>query len=222
MSLRDYLFYQEPGIELYCGDCREVLPLLEMNPIWSCVLADPPYGIGHNTSYASRGRGQLAATSDFPPCVGDDKPFDPEMLLRVSGESILWGANHYSTRLPPGGSWLIWDKRVREGIGVNDHADAEMAWTSIRQPVRIFRHMWNGFWRDSEKGESYHPMQKPVALMTWCLSFTDARFVIDPYSGSGPVLLAAKMLNRNAIGIEIEPKYCEIAIKRLRQEVLPL
>jgi DNA modification methylase len=66
-----------------------------------------------------------------------------------------------------------------------------------------------------------HPTQKPVALMRWCLSFVpDAQLILDPFMGSGTTLRAAKDLGRRAIGIEIEERYCEIAVKRLAQEVL--
>jgi site-specific DNA-methyltransferase (adenine-specific) len=69
-----------------------------------------------------------------------------------------------------------------------------------------------------------HPTQKPVALMRWVLGlpWTVRGTVLDPYMGSGPVLLAAKDFGLAAIGIEIEERYCEIAARRLSQEVLPL
>ena len=79
--------------------------------------------------------------------------------------------------------------------------------------------MWSGGYRDSERGTSFHPCQKPVALMRWCLSFCDGT-ILDPFMGSGTTLRAAKDLGRQAIGIEIEEKYCEIAANRLRQKVL--
>jgi aspartate carbamoyltransferase catalytic subunit len=85
--------------------------------------------------------------------------------------------------------------------------------------------MWNGFLRDSERGEGYHPTQKPVALMAWCLEKAKVPIgatVLDPYMGSGTTLLAAKDLGRSAIGIEREEKYCEIAAKRLSADVINL
>jgi site-specific DNA-methyltransferase (adenine-specific) len=209
-------YYQDSAVTIYHGDCREVLPMLDGVDL---ILTDPPYGINHPTDYAARGRGNRARTHDFKPVFGDDAEFNPTALLSIA-PCVLWGANYYVDKLPTG-NWLVWDKRVREGVGVNDQADGELAWTNAVKGVRIFRHMWNGMWRDSERGESYHPMQKPAALMRWCLSKAGKPPLIgDPYCGSGPVLRAAKDLGLRAIGIEIEEQYCEIAASRMAQEVL--
>jgi DNA modification methylase len=74
-----------------------------------------------------------------------------------------------------------------------------------------------------QESQRKHPTQKPIKLMTWCLSFfPDARTILDPFMGSGTTLVAAKQLGRRAIGIELEEKYCEIAVQRLAQKVLQL
>jgi len=210
-------YYEEAGIAIYHGDCREMLHLLD----YEVLVSDPPYGINHPTDYATRGRGKLANTNDFVPVHGDDSAFDPSFLID-SRQAILWGANYYADKLPRSSGWLVWDKRVQQGVGVNDQADCELAWTNCVKGARVFRHMWNGFWKDSERGESYHPTQKPVALMRWVLNlkWVIDGTVCDPYMGSGSALLAAKELGRKAIGIEIEEKYCEIAAKRLAQGVM--
>ncbi len=86
----------------------------------------------------------------------------------------------------------------------------------------MFRHFWDGFNRQSERGIArVHPMQKPEALMAWCLTFLEAPSYLDPYAGVGTTLVAAKRAGLTAIGIEIEERYCEIAAQRLSQEVLP-
>lgn len=218
-------YYQDDLVTLYHGDWQDIPAEVLLADKLSgdmVLVTDPPYGIAHPTDFASRKRGRLGGTSDFPPVVGDSTPFSPAPLIGLDMPSVLFGANHYASRLPDSPSWIVWDKRVREGVGVNDHADGELAWTNLGGPLRIFRHMWNGMWRDSERGESYHPMQKPVALMRWVIQRCPPGTVLDPYAGSGTTLVAAKSLNRRAIGIEIEERYCEIAAKRLGQEVLGL
>lgn len=230
MSLRDYLFHEEPGITLYCGDARVIVPLLCMNTTYclemcsgACslvIVSDPPYGIDHPTDFHARGRDNLAACRDYAPVAGDADAFDPAWLLALGRPTCLWGANHYASKLPDASGWLVWDKERPDDL---DQATCELAWTNYVKGVRRFRWLWHGMMRAS-KEDLVHPTQKPLALMKWCLSmrWTPPGLVLDPYAGSGTTLEAAKAVGRRAIGIEIEPRYCEIAVKRLRQEVLAL
>ncbi len=209
--------YNHQGIAIIHGDCREILPLLPAGSI-DLVLTDPPYGINHPTNYHSRGRGALAECHDYPPVFGDDEPFDPTWLLSYGLPMVLWGANYYAHKLPPSSGWLVWDKLRPDAL---DQSTCELAWTNFIKGVRRYRFLWNGMIKAS--GEALvHPTQKPIALMRWVLTlrWTPAGTVLDPFLGSGTTLRAAKDLGRKAIGIEIEEKYCEIAAKRLAQEVL--
>lgn len=225
-------YYEHRGITIYHGDCREILPSL---PPVGLLLCDPPYGIGLAVDYADRfspqpGSARWWSSSDrklnvrHKPIVGDDEPFDPAHLISFPAQRrVLWGANWYANRLPDSGGWWMWDKRN----GKRDVSDAdwpmgegELAWTDVGKGVRIFRHTWFGLIRDSEHGDHYHPTQKPSALMAWCIEKAKVPgTILDPYAGSGPTLIAAKAMGRKAIGIEIEERYCEIAAKRLSQEV---
>jgi site-specific DNA-methyltransferase (adenine-specific) len=213
-------FYHDGLVTIYCGDWRSVAPTLAGVDL---VLTDPPYGVKLNTSYKASQRGVLAGANDYPPIAGDDKPFDPSPFVNYPGV-VLWGANYYADKLPPRGSWLVWDKR--DGSGFNDQADAELAWVSgVTGTVpRLFAHRWNGMIKASEKDQRrMHPSQKPVALMSWCLSFfPDARLVFDPFMGSGPVARACKERGIRYIGCEIVREYCERAAERCSQEVLDL
>jgi len=196
---------------LYLGDCREILPTL---PKVDAVVTDPPYGIG----YVHRGGGGcLARSTQFGgvAVVGDELPFDPAPWLGFP-EVILWGANHYASRLPDATCWLTWDKR--DGVCANDQADCEHAWTNLAGPARLKRHLWNGMLKQSERGAArVHPTQKPVAVMQWAIEQTDARSILDPFMGSGTTGVAAIKLGRKFIGIEIEPKYFDIACRRIEE-----
>ena len=223
-------YYQHAGITIYHGDCREILPTL---PKVDLVLTDPPYGIGESSrKNATRGkpfggkpegrntRGTAIPPTDYGVYEWDNERASDDRILLALGladQAIVWGGQYFSGILTPNAKWLVWDK-----LNSGDFADCELAWTSLPGAVRIFRHMWNGMLRDSERDCSrVHPTQKPIALMKWCLSFApDTKTVIDPFCGSGSVLVAAKATGRQAIGIEIEEKYCEVAAKRLSQEVL--
>lgn len=207
-------YYCEDGITIYHGDCREILPHIEAD----MVVTDPPYGIALDTS------SRCDWLPDHEPVAGDDEPFDPGHLVALGLPTILWGANHYASRLPDSRGWLAWDKATRNGLDLKQ-AEVEFAWSNFISRPRAFRHMWSGAFRDSERGTRYHPTQKPVALMAWCLSLVPDMYgdlVLDPYMGSGPTLRAAKDLGRRAIGIELEERYCEIAVQRLAQMNLDL
>lgn len=194
-------YYEEKGITIYHGNCREILPSLCKIDL---VSTDPPYGIGESNERALS-RGKLAKPRDYGTFDWDKQKISPELFQMVKNAGFyacIWGGNYY--QVDPSSCWLVWDKRN----GTNDFADCELAWTNYPSAVRMKSHLWNGMIRkDSEI--LFHPTQKPVAIM-----------IIDPFMGSGTTLRAAKDLGRSAIGIEIEEKYCEIAVKRLAQEVL--
>ena len=208
-------YYDHAGIQIFHGDCREILP--QVSGV-DAIVADPPYGISYvhgaiNIPNATRFAGV--------PVFGDDAPFDPAHLLAFE-KVLLWGANHYAPTLP-NGRWLVWDKRCGM-IPDRDTSDCEFAWArgSVGNCARIFRLVWDGFIRGGgEQGvPRVHPTQKPLSLMKWCIGFFPGiAKIADPYMGAGTTLVAAKAEGIDAIGIEIEEKYCEIAAKRLSQEV---
>jgi DNA modification methylase len=217
MSLPTPYFDDGNGIVIYHGDCRSILPSLAAAAV-DLVLTDPPYGIDLDTDYAN-GKHRDGTIHDR--IAGDSEPFDPSHLLTFK-RLILWGANCYADKLPPSPVWLSWDKVTQNGLNLRI-AEHELAWTNCISRPRVFRHMWSGGYRASERSTAYHPSQKPVALMQWCLSLVkNTSSVLDPYMGSGPVLEAAKRLGHRAIGIELSERYCEIAARRLSQEVLQL
>ena len=204
-------YYDHGGITIYHGDCREILPSLGR---FDLLLTDPPYGIALDTS------SRWDWLPDQERVANDEAPFDPGWLLGLDAPSVLWGANHYASRLPDEKGWLAWDKATRNGLDLKQ-AEIEFAWTNCIARPRCFRHMWSGAFRASERGTRWHPTQKPVALMSWCLGLVpEAKLVVDPYMGSGPVAKACKARGLRYVGIELVEKYCEIAVERLAQESL--
>ena len=198
--------------ELHHGDCRELLPLL---PTFSCIVSDPPYGIG----FAHGGEGRKKAfRTKFAnvSVIGDDAPFDPAFLTALGLPTVLWGANHYASRLDNSGAWLCWDKRAASGHS-NKFSDCELAWTNKKHVTRMFRHHWDGMVKASENGEPRtHPTQKPVALMAWCIAHLGSPSVVfDPYMGTGATGVAAMNLGLKFIGVEIHRPYFDIACERI-------
>lgn len=189
---------------LILGDCLEVLPTLGKV---DAVVTDPPYGIGAIWSKGSEKHGWGKANSEAVlRNEWDDKPPPKElfdMLLQQSDQQIIWGGNYFE--LPPTRCWLIWNKPERNF----SLAEAEMAWTNRDNVIRVLDY------RRSDAGRE-HPTQKPVEVMSWSLGFTSGT-VLDPFMGSGTTLVACAKLGRKGIGIELEPKYFDIACRRVEQ-----
>lgn len=204
-------YYESGGITIYHGDCREILPALEKVDL---VLTDPPYGIGRLWSEGSpkHGWSKSNQTKDERNVWDAEAPSQETLdLVRAAGKTqIIWGGNYF--QLPPSRCWLVWNKPER-GFSL---AEAELAWTNMDAVVRVFD------FRRSDPGRE-HPTQKPLELMQWCIARVGeerSRTIVDPFMGSGTTLRAAKDFGRTAIGIELEEKYCEIAVRRLAQECL--
>lgn len=204
---------------LYLGDCMDVM--LTLNGSYDAILADPPYGISYIPSGGgggikdSNGKRYKKRFTGKDVVIGDDEPFDPKFMLRANVPTIMWGGNHYASRLPDSKAWLVWDKR--RGTSTNDFADCEIAWTNLKTPARCLPHLWNGMLKDSERGDvRVHPTQKPVAVMKWCLSFLpDAKLILDPFMGSGTTGVACAKTGRRFIGIELDEDYFDIACRRI-------
>jgi site-specific DNA-methyltransferase (adenine-specific)/modification methylase len=216
---------------LYLGDSFKLMRRydgISPNPLRfgiDAVITDPPWGADTlcNSQRFTKKESPYWRNVDTSKVVahdqihGDKEEFDPSLF--VIGKTVLWGANWFAQRLAHSGGWLIWDKRIgAERMADNGWplGEAELAWTNVRGSTRVFRNLWSGLLRTTEKGEFYHPTQKPIALMQWCIEQCgDAQTIIDPFMGSGTTGVACMNLGRKFIGIEIEPKYFEIACERI-------
>jgi site-specific DNA-methyltransferase (adenine-specific) len=200
-------YYEHAGITIYHGDCRDFFA--DNDARFDVVLTDPPYGIARVWKGGFKNGWQKCSTQSEERNEWDKEAPPVELwptILKVATQVIVWGGNYFP--LPPSRGWLVWVKPERNF----SLSEAELAWTSIDTVIRVYEAV-----RHIENRE--HPTEKPVDLMRWCLNKTPGETVVDPFMGSGTTLRAAKDLGRRAIGIEIEEKYCEIAAKRLSQEV---
>lgn len=215
-------YYEHAGITIYHGDCREIAPTLGDE---FAVVTDPPYGMDWDTDSTrytageerhKRGMGR----SDWGEIHGDNEPFDPARWLQYPA-AVFWGYHHFAQALPLG-SVFVWIKRADHLFG-SFLSDCELAWRKGGHGVYAYRKQFPPPSRMAENdGSVAHPTQKPLGLMAWCIARcgSESLPVLDPFMGSGTTLRAAKNLGRKAIGIEIEERHCEIAAKRLSQEVL--
>lgn len=203
---------------LMCGDCNEAGAFLRSLGRPALGLHDPPYGIdivGKGLADGKRHGNALAKRSKFRPIHGDESDYNPAILLGSAKTVVAFGANHFADKLPPSAAWIVWDKRA--DLPSNGFSDCELAWVSTGGSARIIRHMWNGFLRDSEKGERrVHPTQKPVAVLADIIGrYTKPGDVVtDFYLGSGSTLIACERTKRKCIGTEIDPRYCDTVIAR--------
>ena len=211
MSAAHDPYYQDDHCIIYHGDCRDIMPDLSFD----VIVTDPPYGIALQTDYSSLN----GSTKEYQAVHGDDEPFDPSFMFAYP--CAMFGPNHYARHMPTHGTWHVWDKR--ESAASNMFSDLEMWWTSWNSgPSRIYRYQWIAGTHPGVSETVAHPTSKPLAVMRNIVQDkrTPLGIILDPFMGSGTTLRAAKDLGRKAIGIELEEKYCEIAARRLGQEVL--
>jgi len=210
-------YYSDDLVTLYHGDCRDVREWLDAD----VLVTDPPYGMGHVSGWDSPNR---RIASDQNVSARDE----------VLG---MWGAKPAAVfgtwkqpRPPAVRHLVVWDKTAGTGTGMGD---LDAAWGNSHEEIYIL-----GSWPRGERprlpsvirtshgmrslsGQTGHPTPKPVALMEIVVGASPAGSIADPFAGSGSTLLAAKMLGRRAIGVEVEERYCAIAAERLAQDALP-
>lgn len=210
-----------PNSITYNMDCMEAMRQMP-DKCFELAVVDPPYGIGESGK-KNHTRSKLAVSKNYKPFSGGDKtpPSDSYFreLVRVSKNQIIFGANHFAERLPnPSSScWLVWDKQN----GENDFADCELAWTSFKTSVRIFRFKWAGMLQGNMKNKEVriHPTQKPVALYTWIFSkyAKPGDKILDTHLGSGSSRIAAYDAGLDFTGFEIDKDYFEAQERRFAE-----
>jgi site-specific DNA-methyltransferase (adenine-specific)/modification methylase len=188
----------------------EILPTL---PKVDAVITDPPYGI-NEAAGKNKSRTNMAVAKDYGNDDWDAAPPSQELMALVLGAGrwiALFGGNYFG--LPASSCWLVWDKLN----GDNDFADCELAWTNWPKAVRRIQWRWNGMIRQGNE-ERFHPTQKPLQVMGWAIDLCPkADNILDPFMGSGTTGVAAVERRRAFIGIEREPKYFDIACRRIEQ-----
>ena len=199
---------------LYLGDCMEVLPTLGKV---DAVITDPPYNIGKDawgstSSWSSAGVGKARMWGVRPDW--DVAPSAHLLGWIISHHAIVWGANYFDN-MPATKGWLVWDK-----CADMTQAQAELAWSNIAPNARVFKRSPLGVFGNGGANDEIkvHPTQKPLGLMRWCVEFAkDMQIILDPFMGSGTTGVAAVERGKTFVGIEREPKYFDIACRRIEQ-----
>lgn len=194
---------------LMCGsstDKESILKLTENNPIY-LIYTDPPYGMN------AVSKSDVLSKNYKTDIIGDDDNSVAISAFKLASEmyrntnQIWWGANYYTECLPSSECWIVWDKNN----GASDQTDCELAWANFRSVVRQFT-------MASEKKKRVHPTQKPVKLFAEIVKKFDKnnnfKTVLDLFGGSGSTLIACEQMNRTCFTMELDPRFCDIIIKR--------
>ncbi|WP_373092898.1 DNA methyltransferase [Zhongshania sp.] len=211
------------SVELLHIDCMEYMASLP-DKAFDLAIVDPPYGIGESGA-TNKSRGKLAVAKDYKPFAGGDlcapnsDYFDH--LKRVSRNQIIWGANHFIDGIHfmcNSPCWVVWDKVN----GESDFADCELAWTSFKTAVRLFRFQWAGMLQGDMKNKEHriHPTQKPVKLYQWLLAnyAKEGYRILDTHLGSGSSAIAAHYGGFDFVGCELDEDYYKAACERFNNE----
>jgi site-specific DNA-methyltransferase (adenine-specific) len=209
---------------LLCGDSTDsdqVAKLMNGQKA-DMVFTDPPYGIGYDntdrwsgidkqTQNTKRNKGEMI--------LNDDKDFDPSFILTEFSyckEIFIWGMQYYPDKLGRGGC-IVWNRKTESQKDV-PHADFELCW-SKQERNKMAWITWGGF-KSKEKGEDrLHTTQKPIELASWFLNNwgKENDLIIDIFSGSGFTMVASHQLKRKCYGMELDPKYCQVIVDRMRK-----
>ena len=193
---------------LLCGDSTkaEDVEKLMNGEKADALITDPPYGIGIDGQKGSKATNPKHNRKNHEFRGWDtERPSKAtfELLRSHAVDAIIWGGNYFADLLPATRGWLVWDKG-QKGLTMSD---GELAWTTFNKPLRIFI---------ANRGElqgSVHPTQKPTSLIEWCIELTEGT-MFDPFLGSGSTLIAAEKTGRKCYGMELDPKYCDVIVKR--------
>jgi DNA modification methylase len=209
---------------LLCGDSTDsdqVARLMNGEKA-DMVFTDPPYGIKVVKNDKVGADFGIAKKGKYSEIIADDttqtaKEFYNTCISLGIDKFIIWGGNYFTNFLPYSDSWLIWNKRANTDIR-NTFADGEMAWCSFHTPIRIYDQLWNGMIREGEKEKRVHPTQKPIRMLSEIIQdHIKGNIIMDGFLGSGSTMVASHQLKRKCYGMELDPKYCQVIIDRMKK-----
>lgn len=213
-------YYSDDAVTIYHGDCREITEWLAAD----VLVTDPPYGMAHRSS-RNGAYGDCSVEGDTDTTVRDTV-----VGLWGTKPALIFG--RWSMPRPAATRMILtWDKGEHVGMG-----DLALPWKPNTEEVYVLGSGYGGRRGSSvlrhyaiagtvgrrDQGTRLHPMEKPLGLLRDLIVKCPSGVIADPFMGSGSTLRAAKDLGRRAIGVEIDERYCEIAARRMGQEVLAL
>ncbi len=208
---------------LMCGDSTSIdaVEKLMAGKKADMLFTDPPYGISINADYGSRMKGKEGFikrnTKHYSDIIGDDSDFDPSFFLEYFSECkiFLWGANNYTQKLPKG-QWLVWYKKTTDGMKRMFGWDFELCWTN-QKAGSVYEQAWAGCFghnKELDGATKTHPSMKSCSLVLKIFGDYPSHNVVDLFGGSGTTLIAAEKTNRQCFMMELDPKYCDVIVRR--------
>lgn len=199
---------------IMCGDStnKDDVEKLMNGEKADMVFTDPPYGINLDTDYSK----MPGTNTTYKNVIGDDRSFDPSFMFKILKPKswYIWGADYFFKQLPDGGNLIIWSKRFSDDETKTFGSGYEVCWTYPKQKKDIW--FVRGINQSSERlGE--HPTQKPTELAIRAFEKSNPKTVLDLFLGSGSTLIACEKTNRRCFGMEIDPHYCSVIIKRFEE-----
>lgn len=187
---------------LLCGDSTDINNVeLLINGQEVNLLTDPPYGINANKQTLGTGKKKFHRGDDW-----DIEVPNFYYVLALVNKAIIWGGNYFADKLPINNDWLCWHKK-NDGLSFSEF---ELAWTNLGKNCRMLSHHWGGETKE-------HPTMKPLKLMEWCINYLDDKPILDVFCGSGSTMIASHQLKRKCYGMELDPKYCQVIVDRMRK-----
>lgn len=227
-------FYEIGEHRLLCGDSTDsdqVAKLMNGEKA-DMVFTDPPYGIsvvnagskkvggdGLTKFKGTVGGSNYVEAKKYSEIIGDDttdtaRDFYNTCISLGMKNFIIWGGNYFTDFLPPSMCWIVWDK---ENTG--NFADVELAWTSFDKGAKLYKWLWNGMSRKGERAVEgktrVHPTQKPVGMFGEIFNDFEFNICFDGFLGSGSTMVASQQMKRKCYGMELDPKYCDVIVKRM-------
>ena len=212
---------------LMCGDSTSIdaVEKLMDGQKADMVFTDPPYGMSLDTDYSKLPSTKKEGNKKYSKVIGDNDDFTPELINTIFAcfdyckEIFLWGADYYAEHLPSknDGSWVVWDKRCEEKFDKMFGSGFELCWSKAKHKRMLARINNTLFSGESEARNKVHPTQKPIKLILWFFdyfSLKDKINVVDLYGGSGSTLIASEKVGKKAFIMELDPKYCDVIVKR--------
>ena len=212
---------------LLCGDSTDsdqVAKLMNGQKA-DMVFTDPPYGMNLDADFSKMGSDTIKAGRKHENIENDDKQFDPSIIFtffNYCDDIILFGADYYSDYIPNKneGSWLIWDKRVEDKYDkiIGSAFETIFSKRKVKREIIRFEYVsWANRMADKVNGIKPHPTMKPIGMLNILLDKFKGNFIVDLFLGSGSTMAASHQLKRKCYGMELDPKYCQVIVDRMKK-----